>query len=71
MLVPAPADLWQSYGGRESLTILNTWLFNEYFGTIHRTLYECATKSMNQEFMLKKKMSKQEILDKKNKGRKK
>ncbi|CAD7958402.1 unnamed protein product [Amoebophrya sp. A120] len=48
-------DLWK----------VNNWQFNEYFGTISRTLYECATRSMNQDFMLKKKMSKQEILEKK------
>ncbi|CAD7945417.1 unnamed protein product [Amoebophrya sp. A25] len=48
-------DLWK----------INNWVFNEYYGTISKTLMEFATRSMNQDLMLKKKLSFDEIAEKK------
>ena len=44
---------------------VSNWTFNDYFGTVSRTLEECATRSSVQDLMIKKKLSKADIAAKK------
>jgi len=44
---------------------VSRWTLNEYYGSVQRSMLECATRSPNQEWMIKKKLSKEDIKQKK------
>ena len=44
---------------------VSSWTLNEYFGTKQMSLWDCAMRASNQDWMIKKKLSKADIADKK------